>query len=150
MQLRIFLQRLEYNFQRDQYSKNKTKIALPYQYSMYFPGKYSEVIYILFYIDICIGNFMDSGKYVCGLLYYNTGTWWNCDYDTITKYSGYPNNLYDNVSKDHEKTGEISLWMDQIGLCQYYIFKNKLLHTAHTNVVQGNHYPNRWNILRRE
>ena len=36
MILRIFLQRSEYNFEKYEYYKNKTKIALPAQYSMYF------------------------------------------------------------------------------------------------------------------
>ena len=46
---------------------------------------------------------MDSGHYACDILDYNTGTWWNCDDDTITKYSGYPKNLYGNLSKENEQ-----------------------------------------------
>ena len=62
---------------------------------MSFPGEDAEVIYIFVSINIYIGNDMDSGHYVCYVLDYNTGTWRNCDYDTITKYSEYPKNVYD-------------------------------------------------------
>ena len=44
---------------------------------------------------------MYKGHYVCDILYYNTGTWWNCDVDTITQYPGYTMNVYDNLSIDH-------------------------------------------------
>ena len=57
-----------------------------------------EVIYILFSIKLHIGNDMDKGHYVCDLLDYNTGTWKNCDYKTITQYTGYPMNVYDELS----------------------------------------------------
>ena len=57
---------------------------------MYFPGEYYKVLYIIVSINLITGNDMDSGHYVCDVLDYNTGTWWNCDDDTITKYSGYP------------------------------------------------------------
>ena len=50
---------------------------------------------------------MISGHYVCDILEYNIVTGWNCDDDTITKYSGYPKNVYDNLSKYNEpKKGE--------------------------------------------
>ena len=70
---------------------------------MPFPGKNVEVLYIIFCIKINIGNDMDSGNYFCGVLYYSTGTWWNCDDDTITKYSGYPKNVYDILSKENKQ-----------------------------------------------
>ena len=90
MNIRIFLQRPEYNFERDEYFKNKNKIALPAQYSMSFLDKHAEVVYILVFIKPDIGNYMDIGRYVCGVLDYNIGTWWNCDDDTITNHSSYP------------------------------------------------------------
>ena len=37
MRLRIFLQRSEYNFEKNEYCKYKTKILLPAEYSMSFP-----------------------------------------------------------------------------------------------------------------
>ena len=40
---------------------------------------------------------MDTGNYVCDVLDYNTGTWWNFDEVTITKYPGYPMNVYDDL-----------------------------------------------------
>ena len=50
---------------------------------------------------------MDSGKYVCYLLDYKIGTWWNCDDDTITYYSGCPDNINNNLSdKNEEKRGK--------------------------------------------
>ena len=36
-------------------------------------------LYIIVSIKIHIGNDMDEVKYVCDVLDYNTGTWWNCD-----------------------------------------------------------------------
>ena len=40
---------------------------------------------------------MDKGCYICGVLEYNTVTWWNFDDATIIQYSGYPMYLYDNL-----------------------------------------------------
>ena len=65
---------------------------------MYFLYIYTEVIYIIVSIKIHIGNIMDKGHYVCDILYYNTGTWWDCYNATITKYLGYPKNLSDDLS----------------------------------------------------
>ena len=72
MQLRIFLQIPEYNFETNEYCKNKTKIPPPSQYSMSFPVKHAEVLYILFSIKLHIGNDKDKGHYVCDVLDYNT------------------------------------------------------------------------------
>ena len=68
MKLRIFLQISEYIYEIDEYYKNKTKISLPAQYSMLFPGKHVQVLYILVSIKIHIDNDMDSGHYMCGVL----------------------------------------------------------------------------------
>ena len=106
MQLRIFLQISEYKFEKNVYCKNKTKIALPAQYSMSFPYKYAEVLYILVSIKLHIDNDMDKGHYVCDVLDYSTGTWWNYDDDTITQYLGYPMNVYDDLSIDKTKKGK--------------------------------------------
>ena len=62
---------------------------------MSFPDN-PEVLYILFYIKLHIGNDMDKGHYVCDVLYYNKGTCWNCDDETITQYPGYPMNVYND------------------------------------------------------
>ena len=59
-----------------------------------------EVLYIIVYINIHIGNDMDKVHYVCDVLYYNTGAWRNCDDETITQYPGYPMNVYNNLSCD--------------------------------------------------
>ena len=46
---------------------------------------------------------MDKGHYVCGLLDYNTGTWWNYDEETITQYPGYLMNVYDELLIDKKQ-----------------------------------------------
>ena len=43
---------------------------------------------------------MDKGHYVCDVLEYITGTWWNCNDDTITQYPEYPMNVYDELLTD--------------------------------------------------
>ena len=70
---------------------------------MSFQDKYTEVVYILFYMQIHIGNDMGSGQYACDILHYNTGTCWNCYDGTITKYSGYLDNVCDNYSRMNEQ-----------------------------------------------
>ena len=62
---------------------------------------------------------MDKGHYVCDVLDYNTGTWWNFDDDTKPQYPGYPLNVYDYLSID--KIYLKNVGMDQIGLCPCYI-----------------------------
>ena len=76
---------------------------------MFFPDRHPEVLYILVSIKLHIGNDIDMGHCVCDVLYYNTGTWWNCDDATITKYSGYPKNVYDSSSIDNEQKKEFFL-----------------------------------------
>ena len=99
MQLRISLQRTEYNVETESFCKNKTKIALSAQYSLYRPNN-PEVIYVLFCIKYHIGNDMDQGHSICDLLDYSTGTWWKCDDEIITKYPGYPMDVYDELECD--------------------------------------------------
>ena len=49
---------------------------------------------------------MDSGHCVCDVLDYNTWTWWICDNDIITSYSGYPENVYgDLLHENKQKKG---------------------------------------------
>ena len=77
---------------------------------MSFPGLYAEVLYNIFFIKLHIGNDLDKGQYVCDVLDYNIGTWWNCDDDTITQYSVYPMNLYDDLSIDKNQKMENSVY----------------------------------------
>ena len=98
MQLRISLQRTEYNWETESFFKNK-KIALSAEYSLYRPND-PEVIYVLVSIKYHIGNDMDQGHFICDVLYYSTGTWWKCDDEIITKYPGYPMNVYNEFSSD--------------------------------------------------
>ena len=100
MQLIISLQRSNYNIEKNKYCNNKTKIALPAQYSMSFPNN-PEVLYILVCIKLHIGNDRDKGHHVCDVLDYNTGTWWNYDDEKITQYPGYPMNVYNDLSSDN-------------------------------------------------
>ena len=59
---------------------------------------------------------MDQGHYVCDVLDYNTGTWWNCDDKKITQYPGYPMNEYNDLSSYlFKKKEKEKIWMDQIG-----------------------------------
>ena len=102
MQLRISLQRTEYNVETESFCKNKTKIALSEQYSLYRPND-PEVIYVLVSIKYHIGNDMDQGHYICDILEYRTGTWCKCDDEIITKYPGYPMNVYNEVSSDKNR-----------------------------------------------
>ena len=67
MQLRIFLQRSEYNVETDSFCKNKTKIALSAQYFLTCPNN-PEVIYVLVSIKYHIGNDLDQGHYLCDIL----------------------------------------------------------------------------------
>ena len=69
---------------------------------MYFPDN-PEMLNIIDSIKIHIFNDMDKGHYVCDVFYYNTGTWWNCDDETITQYPGYPMNVYNDLSIDKNK-----------------------------------------------
>ena len=70
---------------------------------MFFNGKHGEVVYILVSIKIHVGKDMYSGHQVCGVLDYNTGTWWNYDDDKITNYLVYPENIYDSLSNGNEQ-----------------------------------------------
>ena len=69
---------------------------------MYFPVIYAEVLYIPVSIKLHICNDMNKGHYVCDVLEYTTGTWWNCDIARITKYLVYPMNVYGNLSIDNK------------------------------------------------
>ena len=106
MQLNISLQRSKYNMKNNEYCKNQTKIALPDRYYMYLSDIDSEVIYILVSIKLHIGNDMDKGHYVCDVLDYNIGTWRNCYDEEITQYSGYPMNVYNDLSSDKRQKNE--------------------------------------------
>ena len=70
---------------------------------MPFLDKHPEFLHILVSIKLHIGNDMDKGHYVCDVLDYNKGTWWNCDDETITQYPGYPMNVYDDLSIDKKQ-----------------------------------------------
>ena len=102
-QLRISLQRTKYNVETDSFCKNKTKIALPAQYLLSRPND-PKVIYVLVFIKYHIGNDMDQGHHICDVLDYITGTWWKCDDEIVTKYPGYPMNVYNEVSSDKNIT----------------------------------------------
>ena len=83
----------------ERFYKNKTKIALSAEYFLYCPND-PEVIYVLVYIKYHIGNDLDQGHYIYDVLDYNTGTWWKCDDEIVTKYPGCPMNVYNEVSSN--------------------------------------------------
>ena len=68
MQLRIPFQISNFNYGKNEYCKNKTKISLPAQYSMPFPDKHPEVLYIILSIKLYIGNDMYKGHFVFNVL----------------------------------------------------------------------------------
>ena len=70
---------------------------------MSFLDKHPEVLYIIVSIKLHIVNDMYKGHHVCDVLDYNTWTWCNCDDETITKYPGYPSNVYDDLSIDKKQ-----------------------------------------------
>ena len=94
---------------------------------------------------------MNKGHYVCDVLYYNTGTQWNCDDETITQYSGYPINVYYDLSigKKHKQNGEIVCMDGSYRIVSILYIKNKFLNWARTILLQGSQYQKRLNILRR-
>ena len=51
-------------------------------------------------IKIHEGNKMYAGHYYYYELDYTTVTWWECDDDNILKFSGYPDNIYDELSHE--------------------------------------------------
>ena len=79
-------------------AKIKYIIALQSQYSIPFSGRHDEVVYILVSLKLRVVKDMYTDHYVCDLLGYNTGIWWRWDNDTITNYSGHPENIYDDLS----------------------------------------------------
>ena len=95
MQRRIFLQMLEYNSKRYEYCKNIKTLPFHYIIICLFSGINDEVVYIIVSIKIHVGQDMDSGQYYCGVLDYNTGTWWRFVDYKITNFRGYPENVYD-------------------------------------------------------
>ena len=114
-QLRLPLQRSEYIGARDEFCKNKTKTALLSQYSMSFSGRHDKVVYILVSIQHRLVKDMYGIQYIYYVLYYNTGIWWRYENDIITKYSEYPENVYDNFSNENEeKKGKYIFRRDQI------------------------------------
>ena len=76
---------------------------------MSFPGKHDELVDTIVSIKTCVGKYMDSGHYVYDVLDYNTVTWCNYDDDTITSFSGYPENVFDDLSNENEKKGKYLL-----------------------------------------
>ena len=73
MRLRISLQRYNYNIEKNIFCKNKTKIALPAQYSLSFPDN-PEVLSILVSINLNSGNDIDKGYRVFDVLDHKIGT----------------------------------------------------------------------------
>ena len=89
---------------------------------MSFLGIKSEVVYITVSIKLHIGKDMDKDHYSCDVLDYNRVTWWNYDDETITQYSGYTMNLYDELLIDKKEKNRKRVCMvgsDRIGSMVY-------------------------------
>ena len=71
---------------------------------------------------------MDQGHYICDVLDYSTGTWWKCDDEIVTKYPGYPMNVYNEVSSDkkHKKGKRHDMDGSEIIVSMIYIRKDIL------------------------
>ena len=52
---------------------------------MSFQDKHAEVFYTIVSSKLHIGNDMDSGHYIYGVLDYSKVVWWNYDYDIVTR-----------------------------------------------------------------
>ena len=92
---------------------------------------------------------MNKGHYVCDVLEYKKEIWWYFNVDTITQYPGYPMNVYDDLSIYKKQKLKKCVWIDQIGLCPCYIFKNKFLYWELALLLQVTKYQKIYNILRR-
>ena len=106
---------------------------------MSFSVIYDEVVYIMISIKLQFGKDIDSVYYVCGVLDYNTVTWWRCDDGTITSYSGYPENVYDYLLHENEKKGEVGLKGSDSIVSILYI-KESFSHPEYTRFVMGDQY----------
>ena len=72
---------------------------------------------------------MDSGQYICDVLYYNTGTWWRCDYDIVMNFVGYPENGYDDLSYENEHNhGKRNNMKGSYRIVSMLYFKETLAH----------------------
>ena len=72
-------------------------------------------------------------QYSCDVFDYKTGTWWNCDYDTITQHPRYPLNVYDDLSTNKKMGKMKKVYMGgSDGIVSMLYIKNKLLHLALT------------------
>ena len=99
----------------DEYWKIKTNITLPSQYSIKFSGIDNGLVYVLVSIKIRVVKNMDSGHLVCYVLDYNSGKWQRCEYDKITNFRGYPENVYDELLHENKQNqGKYILWKYQI------------------------------------
>ena len=101
-------------------------------------------------INFHVGKYMDSGLYVCDLLYYNTWTCRRCDYDITTNYSGYPENFYDDLSHENEQNRDNYIVNGSDMIVSMLYIKETLSHPTHISFVPGNQYPNISKTLRRE
>ena len=66
---------------------------------------------------------------------YNTGTWWRCDDDTITNYSGYPDNVYDDLlhENEHKCGNKCYEWIRYY--CVNVIHKKRYSHIQHLLIL---------------
>ena len=92
--LRILLQRKQYHWHTQISTKINPGIEIPSEYLYNFTQDTEDVTYNLVYLNDHGGNSMSPSNYLYDTLYFNTGIWWYCDDDKITKLREIPYNVY--------------------------------------------------------
>ena len=95
---------------------------------------------------------MGQGHYICDVLDYSTVTWWKCDDEIITKYPGYPLNVYDELEcNNNNKTKSKRHDMDGSDSIVSIIYIRKIYWGLElTCLLLGCQEPKIWNIFWRE
>ena len=95
---------------------------------------------------------MDQGHYICDVLDYSTGTWWKCDAEIITKYPGYPMNVYNELSsyKKQKKGKRHDMDGSEIIVSMIYIRKDILAVRTYSFITGMSITKNMEHILERK
>ena len=96
------------------------------------------MLYIIVSIKLHIGNNTNKGHYVYSVLNYNTGTWWNCDDETMTQYPGYPYNVFDDLSI-YKKQKREKVCMDRLDrIVSMLYIKKDIFASRNYSLITGN------------
>ena len=88
--MNILLQRGTYGMTICQNIKNKHKVAIPLEFIYKIPSNNEKISYTLVSLIIHYGESLHFGHYVSEFFDTNTGIWWKCDDDGITKIGDLP------------------------------------------------------------